>query len=274
MLFFNRKSALEREWEELLKKEEKYLSKRDNKKQSALDRLLEEKVPDKLQATLDAAFLKAFSLVFEKGTGVIEKTYNADERKKDFSVDNYTDEVKQSRRTLKKFTKKANTAGTVNMLVSGAAGIGMGAAGVGIPDIPFFTAMLLRNVYQIAMSYGYGYRSVGEQHFILMVIEGAVSFGADARRIDEEINTYVDRKFLPTLEEREAQLERTASALSNELLYMKFLQGIPIVGAIGGAYDIVYMKRVSEYAKLKYNRRLLLRKKKSKEEREKKRKFF
>jgi len=274
MLFFNRKSALEREWDELIKREEKYLSKRDDKKQSTLDRLLEEKVPDKLQSTLDVAFLKAFALVFEKGTGIIEKTYNADERKKNFSIDNYTDEMKQSRRTLKKFTRKANAAGTVNMLVSGAAGIGMGAAGVGIPDIPFFTAMLLRNVYQIAISYGYGYRSAGEQHFILMVIEGAVSFGEDARRIDEDINTYIDRKVLPTAEECEAQLKRTASALSNELLYMKFLQGIPIIGAVGGAYDVVYMKKISEYAKLKYNRRLLLRKKKSKEDREKRKKFL
>lgn len=268
MFFFNRKSALDREWEELLKKEEKYLSKRDDKKQSALDKFLDEKVPDKLQATLNTAFLKAFSLIFEKGTGIIEKTYNADERKRDFSVDNYTDEMKQSRRTLKRFTKKANTAGAVNMFVSGAAGIGMGVAGVGIPDIPFFTAMLLRNVYQIAMSYGYGYSLAGEQHFILMVIEGSVSFGEDARRIDQAINDYIDKKILPPIEEREAQLKRTAEALSNELLYMKFLQGIPIVGAIGGAYDVVYMKKVGEYAKLKYNRRLLLRKKKNKETRE------
>jgi len=267
MSLFKRKPALDKEWETLLKKEEKYLASRYEKKQSALDRLLEEKVPPKLQSTLDAAFLKAFALIFQKGTGIIEKTYNSDKKKKDFSIDNYTDEVRQSRRTLKKFTKKANAAGTVNMLVSGAAGIGMGAAGVGIPDIPFFTAMLLRNIYEIAMSYGYGYRSVGEQHFILKVIEGAVAFGEDAKRIDSEINLYIDRKILPSVQEREAQLKRTSEALSSELLYMKFLQGIPVVGAVGGAYDVVYMKRVSEYAKLKYNRRFLLRKRKSKEER-------
>ena len=38
---------------------------------------------------------------------------------------------------------------------------------------------------------------------------------------------------------------------------MKFLQGIPIVGAVGGAYDVIYMKKVNDYAKLKYNRRFL-----------------
>ena len=36
---------------------------------------------------------------------------------------------------------------------------------------------------------------------------------------------------------------------------MKFLQGIPVVGAVGGAYDAVYLKRVAEYAELKYRRR-------------------
>ena len=36
---------------------------------------------------------------------------------------------------------------------------------------------------------------------------------------------------------------------------MKFLQGLPIVGALGGAYDAVYMKRINDYARLKYRRR-------------------
>lgn len=36
---------------------------------------------------------------------------------------------------------------------------------------------------------------------------------------------------------------------------MKFLQGIPIVGAAGGAYDAVYMKQIVKYAEMKYRRR-------------------
>ena len=38
---------------------------------------------------------------------------------------------------------------------------------------------------------------------------------------------------------------------------MKFLQGIPIVGVVGGWYNMVYMKRVNTYASLKYQRRRL-----------------
>lgn len=40
---------------------------------------------------------------------------------------------------------------------------------------------------------------------------------------------------------------------------MKFLQGVPVVGAVGSAYDVVYMKHISEYARIKYQKRFLLR---------------
>lgn len=52
-------------------------------------------------------------------------------------------------------------------------------------------------------------------------------------------------------------IAKAAGCLSKELLYMKFLQGIPIVGAAGGAYDAIYMKKVVKYAELKYRRRFL-----------------
>ena len=57
------------------------------------------------------------------------------------------------------------------------------------------------------------------------------------------------------------QIEKTAAGLSKELLYMKFLQGIPIIGAVGGIYDAVYMKRITQYANLKYKKRFLVKKK-------------
>ena len=50
--------------------------------------------------------------------------------------------------------------------------------------------------------------------------------------------------------------------MSKELLYMKFLQGIPIVGAVGGAYDAIYMKQIVKYSELKYRRRFLTSRKK------------
>ena len=56
------------------------------------------------------------------------------------------------------------------------------------------------------------------------------------------------------------QMQRTAQAMTDAMIYMKFLQGMFIVGAIGGAWDVVYMNRITDYAILKYKRRFLVKK--------------
>ena len=70
-----RPTAREKEWKRLERQERSYLE-RGSRRTSMVSRLLEEKVPAKLQETLNAAFSKAFELIFEKGTGIIEKTYD------------------------------------------------------------------------------------------------------------------------------------------------------------------------------------------------------
>lgn len=257
----SKRSAFDIEWRQFQKKEQKFFAQREEKKDSFLNRMLAEKVPAKLQDTLDNAFAKAFGMIFEKGTGVIEKTYRKEELQKNFKINEYADEVRQTRKSLQVFEKKAENAGRRNMLVSGAAGIGMGAFGVGIPDIVLFTGFILRSIYEIALDYGYDYESEGERRFILLLIEGAVSYGADLRKIDDAMNAYIQRGEIPEDYNEKQQIERTAAGLSKELLYMKFLQGIPIVGAVGGAYDVVYLKKITEYANLKYKKRFLWKKK-------------
>lgn len=195
------------------------MEKQVNRKESFLNQKLEEKVPEKLQGTLDAAFAKAFHLIFEKGTTVIEKTYRKEEIEKQYQINEFTNQVRQDKKSLRTFSKNAKGSGTKNLVMSGAAGIGMGILGVGISDIPVFTGMILKSIYEIAMHYGYSYETEEEQYFILLLIQGAVTHG--------------------------------------EELYMKFLQGIPIVGAVGGAYDVIYLKQIIEYANLKYERRFL-----------------
>lgn len=256
-----KKSALDIEWRQLQKKEQSFLESRAEKKDSFLKKKLEEKVPEKLQGTLDVAFAKAFAMIFEKGTGIIEKTYKKDELQKSYKINEYADEIWQTRGSLKVFEKKAEKAGRLNLLLSGTAGIGMGVLGVGIPDIALFVGFILRSVYEIALDYGFGYESEEERRFILMIIEGAVSYGEELRSIDERLNAYIEKDELPTDYNEKQQISQTAAGLSKELLYMKFLQGIPVVGAVGGAYNVVYLKKITEYANLKYKRRFLLRKK-------------
>ena len=138
---------------------------------------------------------------------------------KQYQINEFTNQVRQDKKSLRTFSKNAKGSGTKNLVMSGAAGIGMGILGVGIPDIPVFTGMILKSIYEIAMHYGYTYETEEEQYFIFLLIQGAVTHG--------------------------------------EELYMKFLQGIPIVGTVGGAYDVIYLKQIIEYANLKYERRFL-----------------
>lgn len=255
MGLFQKKTALEREWERLEKQEARFLSLRAAKQETRLNRILEEKVPEKLQNTLNAAFAKAFSLIFDKGTSVIEKTYNREEMEKDFLVNEYAADIKKDYKSLRSFSRNAGKAGAKNLLLTGASGVGMGLLGMGLPDIPLFTGILLKSIYEIAMNYGYGYESDEERYWIPLLIQGAVSYGEKMLQIDKEVNSYMDSRVCPAGYSKENMIHETAVCLSGEILYMKFLQGIPVVGVVGGAYDAVYLKRVAEYAELKYRRR-------------------
>lgn len=75
-------------------------------KESILNQKLEEKIPPKLQKTLDTAFAKAFALIFEKGTGVIEKTYQRTKLEQDYQVRQYMADVKQNSKSLRSFSKR------------------------------------------------------------------------------------------------------------------------------------------------------------------------
>ena len=145
----------------------------------------------------------------------------------------------------------------MNLLISGASGVGMGVLGIGLPDIPLFTGMVLKGIYEIALSYGYSYESEQERFFILTLIQGALSYGDELIEINQRLNDYMRTGSLPECYNRVQQIKETAGTLSKELLYMKFLQGIPIVGAVGGFYDAIYMRQIVEYANLKYQYRFL-----------------
>lgn len=84
-----------------------------------------------------------------------------------------------------------------------------------------------------------------------------MSNGNDLLEIDREINHYIKTGSYTKPLNLSEQIKLASSCLSKELLYMKFLQGLPIVGAVGGFYDVIYMKNINKYANLKYKRRFL-----------------
>lgn len=250
----------EKEWNRLLIREERFLDKKPPNTASLINQKLEKHIPEKLQATLDAAFYKAFQLIFTKGTGIIEKTYDKEKRSVDYKIKSYAADLKGNRRSLSAFRKKSGALQTANLAVSAVEGIGLGVLGIGLPDIPLFTGMILKSIYEIAVNYGFTYETEEEQVFLLQVIETAVSKGDLQRKKDAELNRWCQTEESSAID-RQSQIQNTARALSGELLYMKFLQGIPVVGAVGGLSDVQCLKTITDYANLKYQRRFLLKNK-------------
>lgn len=209
-----------------------------------LDSLLSKYIPDTLEQTLDTAYREAFRLIFSKGTAIISKTFDEKKLRSSGSSD-----------------AAVQRQWAQDMLLTGVEGTGLGLLGVGLPDIAVFTGMLLRGVYQCAASNGFKYTSKTEQYFILHLIEAALARGTKAEEHSSELDSLmqkIDAEGFDFYGSMNEQIEKTAKALSDETLYLKFVQTIPIIGVAGGLSNPIYMNRIRNYAEVKYKKRRLL----------------
>lgn len=258
MGLLNRLTPWEKEYRALWKQEQRFLERYRAEKASLLNAKLQKVVPAGLQSTLETAFAKAFGLVFEKGQGAIRLLGREKRRQEDYQVNRILADARESRKNLRAFSKAAGRAGAGNVVLSGVEGVGLGLLGIGIPDVPIFVGVLLKAVYETAASFGYSQDTPAERLFQLRLIEAAMSGGEALAERNAALNAYIqDGLWIDERDSRD-QLTATARCLSDALLYQKFLQGIPIVGAAGGISDAVCLQRVQRYAALKYRRRFLL----------------
>ena len=223
-----------------------FLIRRKKQKQSYIDIKIEKYVPEGLAGTLEAAFTKAFEIIFRDGTGIIKKTYGRG------SSDN--DDIVMLRNRARAILAK-------DTVVTAAEGTGLGLAGIGLPDIPVFTAVLLRNIYQLAECYGFDYESKTEQVFILKLIETGLSYGESAEKLNDELNALmeqIDNEDYTYYGLISQQIKAASEAVSKEVLYMKFIQTIPVVGAAGGISNLTCLNKVGRFAELKYRKRFIM----------------
>ena len=247
---------VEKEWQRLCKAEQSYLTKALPVSELQWQKKIEKYVPDKLEQTLNKAFYKAFELIFEKGTGVIEKTYNKEKKEQDFKINKYAANLKNNAKSVRVFNKKAKSSQAINTAISAVEGIGMGVLGMGIPDIPLFLAVILKSIYELALDYGFSYDTEEEQIFILKLIETALLHESELLRGNASIDDWIAGED-GFDEEKNVQIEKTSNVLASEMLYLKFVQGMPVVGMLGGVSDVWYQKKITDYAALKYKRRFL-----------------
>lgn len=266
------KAAIQKELLSLQKQEEKLMrSATKERPASSWKGELEKKVPDKVYHSLKVAFGKAFAIVFEKGTGLIEKSYHKEAIQQNQKVQHYAVQLKGNRRELRKVKKQAQVSGLGNMALTTVEGIGLGALGIGLPDIVMFVGVLLKGIYETALRYGIDYNAVGERYLILKMMEASLVKGERWMELNAEVDRliYQGRQEVPDLDDMVEQRRRTADAFAIDMILLKFIQGLPIVGILGGAGNPVYYNKVIHYVRLKYHKRYLLQLERQQETRKK-----
>ncbi len=250
-------TTVERELKRLSRAEER-LRRRAHKEDIKWKTELEAKIPEKVLVNLQAVFKKAFEIIFDKGTGIIEKTYKKDEIQKDFLVRDYALDLDLNQKDLLMLNASSELSNLVSLVASTVEGVGLGAFGIGLPDIVLFVSVILRGCYQTALQYGFSYDTPEEKYFILTVLEGSMLKNELWDTCNDLVNVMLVSPPVPTEEQMAEQLQHTSNAFAMDMLLMKFIQGIPVVGIVGGLANPLYYQRILNYVKLKYRKRYLL----------------
>lgn len=223
---------------------------------------IEDKIPPKLKRMLEEAFYKSFQLVFEKGSKYIEMTYSKDKLQLKYDLNNYAVDRKLIKKHLNNMDRPAGISNITNSAISFVEGSALGLLGVGLADIPLFLSVVMKTVYEAALSYGYAYESDQEKYYVLHLICGAMTkeekqkeYGSKVDLLGEEL----DNGTVPEIS-LEDQIKQTSDILSDSLLTAKFIQGLPIVGVVGGIVNYSITSKIGKYAAMKYKKRYLLKK--------------
>lgn len=257
---------LKKQIEHMEKQEQKLLNKKENQliktKLTPLIDKIEEKIPAKLKDTLDLAFYKSFELVFEKGNKLIEMTYDKEKILLQYDINNYAVEKSLSKQHIQTIDKQANKSKLMNAAISMTEGTVLGILGIGLPDIPLFISVMMKTIQEVALNYGFKYESDQEKSYMLLIICGALSKGEKQKEFNHQI-TLMEEKIIEIANfetDLKQQMKITADLLSNTLITAKFIQGFPIIGALGGVVNHSIVSKISKFASLKYKKRYLIEK--------------
>lgn len=246
---------------QIKKEEQKLLNRKENSILKASVEPVADKIqsyiPGKLKAALEAAFHKGFLLVFEKGNIYIEKTYDKDKIQLEYDLNDYALGKSAERKYRKRLDKYSKHSQMINSSISVIEGGVLGAFGIGLPDIPLFLSLVMKSVYEIALSYGYDYETEEEKAYILLLICTAMTKQKRQKEFYQKLEALGDSMDCKIMTEinLEDQIKTTAGILSESLLTAKFIQGIPVVGAVGGFVNYNIIRKISKFAGVMYKKR-------------------
>lgn len=243
----------QREWSRQLREENRWRRQALYRQPGQLQARLSEKVPESVRETLTTAFGAAFSAALA-GEPLLRRTASPKAEARRLA------RAEEQLRTPERFSSVRGTGRSAVFSAAAASavrGSGLGLLGIGLPDIPLFAASLLRSLGQIARGYGYITSTRKERRIMLLVLDAALTGGMEYPALSDQLDQALSGTELTGLSEQELA-DRVAGKLAEELLAAKFLQGIPLAGAVGGVLDSRLTARLLDYAALKYNRRFLL----------------
>ena len=93
------------------------------------------------------------------------------------------------------------------------------------------------------------------RYFILLLVEASVQKGEAWEACNRAVEAFIAGQMVDVTD----QLTRTAQAFADDLVLAKAVQGLPLVGVLGGLFNPVCCRKVMKYAALKYRKRCLLR---------------
>lgn len=247
----NNHSNLKQELQSLELKEKRFLNKKmvDGK----LKEKVYEKIPENLEETLNNVFIKAFEITFNNATSIIEKSFDKEKINLEYEVNKFVLDYKENTKNIKNLDNQPKKSNFLNNVFTTSVGTGMGILGLGIPDIPLFVATILRGIYQISLSYGFDYKTKKEKIYILRLIRTALAKTPEEKYKHNE-NLENGKYYNIILED---EIKNTAQVMANSLLLEKFIQGIPVIGAVGGAVNNSIYKKISNFSMIKYKKRYI-----------------
>ena len=219
---------------------------------------VEKKIPPKVYDGLVSAFSTGFSLVFRQGRRIIELGYDKKGLRQQHQQRDQAVRQGSGRQELRQMTDSSRRRNSLNMTATTAEGIALGIFGVGLPDVVLFLSSLLKGIYETALNYGFEYESREEQYWILSLMSTALARGKDWEWEDKQVERMMAGLPDVTEELLKERIRKTAGVFAMDMLVLKFIQGMPVVGLIGGAANPVYYKKVMEYVEIKYKKRYLL----------------
>ncbi len=248
----------------LIRKEEKLIHRKENpfwkEKVAPITDSIAKKIPKQMDDMFQKAFESGFLFLFEKGTPLIEKSYQTEKAAMKFEINQFILDKSFSKANLRRFHRQANRSIMKNHALSSIEGTVMGFFGIGLPDIPVFLSVILKSIYEIALSYGFEYQSKVEQMYILSILCATLTTNDEKRMFSRQcdlIGSYIDQKIQYLSYDVEEMIKVTSRKLASQVVFSKFIQGLPIVGISGGVTNYQLLHRITDMANIKYQKRFL-----------------